>query len=201
VIGIGALIALVRRLPDWSYTWVGMALMGVLLMAKTFVEELADEGRVLISPLEGPVVGILILLIVGGVLLVAAWRGWPQAGLTSIGLSSIIGLSLCSLIAVPPFNRHDLALLAAPAGLLLAALIYIYVRRYSDVIRLAVFLGLWLLNTGLVWMANQVWQTRLLPQGRPTPFWPLLVITTGLLLAGPLLSLLGWPLRQRLGRA
>ena len=35
VLGGGGLIALVRRLPDWGYTWVGGALMGLMLMVQS----------------------------------------------------------------------------------------------------------------------------------------------------------------------
>lgn len=200
VIAGGGLVALVRRLPDWGYTWVGATLMGVLLLAQTMADELAEEGRFLISPVEGPVAGVLILLAVLTALSAAALRGWPQAGLVSIGLSATLGLSLCFAVTAGPFHRHDLALLAGPLGLLSAALIYAYARG-SGLARIAVLLGFWLLNAGLVCMANQAWQTWLIARGKPSPAWPLLVLLTGLLLVGPFLALLVWPLRRVLRRA
>gem|GEM_PF-5276339 len=184
VIAGGGFVALVRRLPDWGYTWVGASLMGLLLLAKTTTEELAEEGTFLISPLEGPLVGVLILLAVLAALSVAALRGWRQAGLVSIGLSATFGLSLCFAVTAGPSHRHDLALLAGPLGLLSAALIYAYARG-SRLVPIAVFLALWLLNAGLVWMANRVWQPWLVAGGKPSPAWPLMVLLTGLLLVGP----------------
>jgi hypothetical protein len=206
VIAIGGLFALVRRLPDWGYTWVGAALMGLALLVKTLAEERADQGQFLISPVGDAAVGVVVLLAGLAVLIVAALRGWQQAGMVSIGLSATLGLSLCATVAVPPFHRHDLALLAGPLGLLVAVLTYAYARgpgsaRGLGLTRIVILASVELVNVGLTWMADQAWQAWLLARGRPSPLWPLLVLLTGSLAAGPFLGLLGRPLRRALGRA
>jgi len=200
VIAIGGLIALVRRLPDWGYVWVGAAMMGMALLLQALAEERAEVGAFLISPVAD-IVMVLVVLLAGLVVLsVAALRGWPQAGLMSIGLAATLGLSLFYAVAIPPFYRRDVALLAVPLGLLVAALTYVYARG-SDLVRIAVLAGIELVNVGIAWAADRVWQDWLLARGQPSPLLPLLVLLTGALLAGPLLGLLGRPLRGVLGRA
>lgn len=198
VLAGGGLIALVRRLPDWGYAWVGADLMGLLLLLMS----LAEDREFLISPVVDVALVVLILLAGLAVLSVAALRGWQQAGLVSIGLSATLGLSLCFVVTACPFHRHDLALLAGPLGLLVAALTYAYTRG-SGPARIAVLLGVGLLNVGLTWMAGQVWQTWYLLRGES--HWlllaTLLATLTGLLLAGPLLGLFARPLRRIVGRA
>jgi len=103
-------------------------------------------------------------------------------------------------VAIPPFYRRDVALLAVPLGLLVAALTYVYARG-SDLARIVVLVGIELVNVGIAWAAERVWQDWLLARGQPSPLLPLLVLLTGALLAGPLLGLLGRPLRGVLGRA
>ncbi|MDY6877379.1 MAG: hypothetical protein SWK90_14405 [Chloroflexota bacterium] len=200
VIAIGGLIALVRRLPDWGYVWVGAAMMGLVLLLKVLAEERAEVGVFLISPVADIIVMLVILLAGLVVLSVAALRGWPHAGLMSIGLAATLGLSLFQMVAVPPFYRLDVALLSVPLGLLVAALTYVYARG-ADLARIAVLVGVELVNVGIAWAADRVWHDWLLARGQPSPLLPLLVLLTGALLAGPLLGLLGRPLRGVLRRA
>lgn len=199
-IALGALLALMRRLPDWGWTWVGSTVMGLFLLAQVLGEELVEERGLVVPPAVESVVGIGVILVVLAVLGVAALRRWQVAGLTSIGLCTIMGLSLCAAVANPPFGRRDLALLAAPAGLLFAVLIYVY-GRGSLLTRIAVLAGVGTVNVGLTWMAGQVWGTWLASRGSPSPVAPVLLILTGLLLAGPVVGLLGRPLRRAIGRA
>lgn len=102
-------------------------------------------------------------------------------------------------VTAGPFNRFDLALLAGPLGLLVAALIYAYARGAS-LTRIGVLVCVGLLNAGLCWMAGRVWQSWYLSRGETSAVWPLLAILTGTLLAGPVLGLIGRPLRHALGR-
>ena len=115
-------------------------------------------------------------------------------------LAATLGLSLFQMVAVPPFYRLDVALLSVPLGLLVAALTYVYVRG-ADLARIAVLVGVELVNVGIAWAADRVWHDWLLARGQPSPLLPLLVLLTGALLAGPLLGLLGRPLRGVLRRA
>lgn len=200
VVAIGGLIALIRRLPDWGYTWLGACLAGLFLLANVVGEELAESGMNPIPPAGEFAIGVLLLLVLLGALIMAALSAWQRAGLVSIGLSATMALSLCGAVSSPPFHRRDLALLAAPVGILLAVLIYVYVRR-SATVQIAVVLGVGVLNVGLALIANQAWHDWLVAQGRPSPLWPLSVILTGLLLAGPVVGLLVRPLRHMVGRA
>jgi len=199
VLTVGGLVALLRRLPDWGYTWSGAALMMLAIGIKVLAEERAETGQFLISPVADGVVGALVVLAGLVVLLIAALRGWHQAGLVSIGLSTILALSLCSTATNAPFHRYDLALLAGPLGLLAAALTYCYIRSAGP-IRVATIAAIGLANAGAAWIVNQAWQIWLLTRGRPSPLLPLVVLLAGSLLAGPLLGLLAPPLRRIIKR-
>lgn len=199
-LAIGGLLALLRRLPDWGYTWLGAALAVVTLGISVLAEERAESGLSLISPAADAVVGALILLAGLAALVVAALRGWPQAGLVSIGLSSVLALSLCSAAGNAPFHRHDLVLLAGPLGLTIASLVYLYARR-PGLVRFVAIAAIGLAEVGAVWLASQAWQDWLLRQGRPSPLLPFLVLLTGSLLAGPALGLMARPLRRAFRRA
>ncbi len=202
VIGVGGIAAVVRGIPDWGYTWIGSTLMGAAVLVKTLAEERADVGLAMVSPAVDAGIALAIVLAGGIVLLIAAWRGWAQAGLTGIGYVAIFGISLFSVVRAAPFNRSDLALLAAPMGLLQAGLIYLYVQRSGGrPARWGYLLGLWVLNGLPVLMAHRVWQPWLASRGRPSPVLPLLVIVTMLGWAGPIAGLLGRPLRRTLGRS
>jgi tellurite resistance protein TehA-like permease len=103
-------------------------------------------------------------------------------------------------VASPPFHRRDLALLAAPVGLIVAALIHLYIRR-SSITQVSAILGVGLLNVGLALMAAHAWNEWLVERGRPSPAVPILVVMTGLLLAGPVIGLFVRPIRHRLSGA
>lgn len=198
-IGIGAIVAIVRRLTDWGWTWLGASFMGIVLFVKTLVEEMAEEGRPLTSPAGEAVIGILILA-VGAVLLgAAALQGWRRAGLLSLGFAGIMGLSICMAVTAAPFNRTDIALLAAPLGLLMAALVYAYAKG-SDAVRIAGLLGVGIVNAGLILMADRVWTDWLTTRAQPSPIVPLLIFTTILLLAGPIASLFARPIQRKFRR-
>lgn len=199
VIGLRGLYALVRRLPDWGWTWVGTAFMGLTLFVNTMVEELADEGKLLISQSGEAILAILIILSGTALIGLAAWRGWRRAGLFSIGLAGTMGLSLCMAVTAGPFNRVDLALLAAPIGLLMAILVHGYTRG-SDSSRLAILLAVGMMNAGLILLANQVWRDWILTHDRSSPLVPLLIITTAVLFAGPILGWFARPIQRALGR-
>ncbi len=195
VLVVGGLVVLVRRLPDWGYTWLGAALMMLAIGIKVLAEERAETGQFLISPVADSVIGVLVVLAGLVVLLLAALRGWRQAGLVSIGLSTTLALSLCSTATNAPFYRYDLALLAGPLGLLAAALTYYYIRGAGPM-RIAAIAAIGLANIGAAWIVNQAWQAWLLARGRPPLLLPLLMLLLGSLLAGPLLGLCVPPLRR-----
>jgi hypothetical protein len=200
-IGVGGVIAAARGVPDWGYTWLAGTLMGAALVVKTLAEERAEVGGAIVSPVVDAGIALAIVLAGGVVLLVAAWRGWAQAGLTGSGYVAVFGISLFSTVRAAPFNRSDLALLAAPVGLLQAGLFYLYVRgRGEHPARWGYLLGMWVLNGLPILMAHRVWQPWLSARGRTSPLVPLLVILTMLACAGPIAGLVGRPLRRTFGR-
>ena len=183
-IGIVAFYGLLQRQPDWSWTWIGTAYMGVSLFVKTASEEQAEVGRYILSAI-GDVVIVIAVLLTGAVLItMAAFKGWRRAGLFSIGAAGTLALSFCMAITVAPFHRHDLALFAAPIGLLQALLLYTYVRG-TDQGRIAAILGIGVINAGIALLASRVWQEWLANQGRPSPLLALLVIMSIVLISGP----------------
>jgi hypothetical protein len=199
-IAVGAIIAIARRLPDWGWTWLGCAYMGMVLFVKTLVEEMADEGRPLTSPTGETAILILTLVIGAALILAAALRGWKRAGLLSIGFAGTLGLSMFMAVTAAPFNRTDLALLAAPLGLLMTSLIYTFTRG-TDPAQYAAILGVGLVNVGLIVMANQVWTFWLADRGSSSPLLPLLVLSAISLLVGPIAGLFLRPIQRTFGRA
>ena len=129
----------------------------------------------------------------------AALRGWRRAGLLSLGFAGVMGLSICMAVTAAPFNRTDIALLAAPLGLIIAALVYAYTRG-SDAARIAVLLGVGIVNAGLILMADRVWMDWLTARAQPSPIVPLLIFTTILLLAGPIAGLFARPIQRKFRR-
>jgi hypothetical protein len=200
VLGLGGALAIVRRLPDWGYSWVGGAMMGFALFIKTLAEEGAEVGRQYLISQAGDAALLVFVLLAGFVVLVvAASRGWAQSSLVSIGLSSLMWLSLFAAVAGGPFHRYGLAISAIPLGLVAAGLTYAYVRG-SDKTRLAILAAMGMMNVGAVLVVNSVWASWLTPQGRQPPLIPLLVLSTGILIAGPVLGLLVRPLSKNLSK-
>jgi hypothetical protein len=128
---------------------------------------------------------------------VGGWRGWQQAGLVSIGFSAVFGLTLLSFVGVAPYNRSDLSVLAFLSGAAMSAMTYAYCRR-ADLTRILVLASIGILNICTVALANMVWQARLEDNGNP--IFPLLVLTVGVLIAGPAVGVLGIPIRRRLAQ-
>lgn len=200
LVAVGGIYALVKRMPDWSLTWVATGYMGLVLFIKTLAEEAADEGKCLISPSAETVIAILLLLAGIALLSAAALRSWQRGGLFSIALAGTMALSLSMAVAAAPFNRTDLSLLAMPLGILLAALMYFYMRG-TNAVRIGILCGVGLINVSMLLMTNSVWQGFLLQPGRPSPFIPLLVLLTLLLVSGPILGLILRLIRKVLGKA
>jgi len=192
VIAMGGLFALIKRIPSWGYTWVGASAMGLLLFVKTLAEERADDGLPLISPRLDFLVMILFLLGFAVLLMVAAWQGWRHAGMVSLGFATMTGISIFSMATAAPLNRYDLAIMAAPVGLLMSLLAYLYVRK-GGLGRLFAILGFGSLNTFMFLIVANAWE---IPSVHAFPVVPFLVVLTGALLVGPLVGLLGKPVRR-----
>ena len=202
VLGAGGLVALLRSIPEWGYAWVGGTFVGAVVLIKILAEERAEVGASIVSPEVDVGIALALVLAGGVVLVIAALRGWAQAGLTSIGFVSIFGITTFSMLRAAPFHRNDLVLLTAPIGLFQALLAYAYVRaRGSEAARWVYLVSIWLLNAAPMLLAHRVWQPWLAARGRTSPVLPLLVIVTLLAWAGPVAGLLGKPVRRSLDRA
>jgi hypothetical protein len=130
----------------------------------------------------------------------AAWRGWRQAGLFSIGLSTTLALAFFHGLAVPPINSPDLGILAVLAGLVFSLLIFAFARGRSSRVRGIILGVIGMLNLSLVWLPVRLWAV---PSETMSPTPSLMALgafISGLLLAGPLFGLLGLPLRHALHR-
>jgi len=91
-----------------------------------------------------------------------------------------------------PFNRYDLALLAVPVGLIMASLIYLYLRK-GDGGRFIAILIFGVMNAAVFFVVASIWN---LPEGSPSPVIPFLIVLTGALLVGPIAGLIGEPVRR-----
>lgn len=191
-IALGGLLAIIKGLPAWGYTWAGGAVMGLVAFVKGLAEDRADFGLPLLSPFLDIVLAVLLLVGLSVLVVVAAWRGWRQAGLTSLGFATMAGMASFSMATAAPLNRYDLATLAAPVGLVMSALTYLYVRR-GDAGRIVAILGYGVMNAVVLLVIAGAWD---FPAGGPSPVIPFLVVLTGALLVGPLAGLVGGPLRR-----
>ena len=200
VIAVGGFIALVKRIPDWGYTWVGVSMMGALMLIKTYAEELDDVGRYMISQVGDLILGGTALL---GVLVVLAWiamRGWQQAGLLSMGMASVLGLTLLQTVSNPPMNRQDLSMLSLPLGMMAGSLIYLYATRKAGIKALSLT-GVGVMNILLIYVAHTAWLPWMLSRDKVSPIWPLVILFSGALISGPVLGWMSTPLRRKLRNA
>jgi len=198
IIAGGALIALLRRLPDWGYTWTGAALLGGMLLLQVIAEGWVEQGLYAIPPFVDALVNGFVLLLFLGFLGWTAWRGWRQAGLFSMGLATTLALAFFHGLAIPPINRPHLAPLAAGLGAVFSFLIYGYGRGSSWLPAVALFVTA-ALSLGVVWTSGRLWSVSAAGGSMPS-LAALSVFMAGLLLAGPLLVLLSRPLRRALHR-
>jgi hypothetical protein len=192
LIGLGGLWALTKRVPPWGHIWIGATGMGLVLFVKTIAEERADFGLPLISPVMDIVIAIVLLIGITVLILVSAWQGWRHAGMVSLGFATMAGMASFSMATAAPFNRYDLALLAAPVGLVMASLIYLFVRK-GDGGRIIAILVYGVMNAVVFFIVASIWD---LPYGSPSPVIPFLIVLTGALLVGPIAGLIGRPVRR-----
>ena len=192
IIGLGGLWALIKRVPPWGHTWIGATGMGLVLFVKTIAEERADFGLPIISPVMDNVIAIILLVGIAVLIGVSAWQGWRHAGMVSLGFASMAGMASFSMATAAPFNRYDLALLAAPVGLMMASLIYLYVSQ-GDGGRVIAILVIGIMNAVVFFIVASIWN---LPEGSPSPVIPFLVMLTGALLVGPIAGFIGRPVRK-----
>lgn len=192
VIGLGGLWALIKRVPPWGHIWIGAAGMGLVLFVKTIAEERADFGLPMISPVIDNVIAVMLLIGIAVLIGVSAWQGWRHAGMVSLGFASMAGMASFSMATAAPFNRYDLALIAAPVGLMMASLIYLYLRK-GDGGRVVAILVFGTINAIVFFIVASIWD---LPEGSPSPVIPFLIVLTGALLVGPIAGLVGRPVRK-----
>ncbi len=192
IIALGGIVALIKRFPAWGYTWVGASAMGFVLFVKTMAEEQADFGLPMLSPAMDVLLAIAILLGVAALIGFSAWQGWRHAGMVSLGFATMAGMSSFSMATAAPLNRSDLALLAAPVGLAMSLLTYVFVRQ-GDLGRVLAITGFGLLNAMMLLVVARAWD---MPAVHPFPVLPFLVVLTGALLVGPVAGLIGGPVRR-----
>lgn len=112
IAGVG-IWGLFKKIPAWSPVWYGVNICGALLA----VQALADNSPTLINNpfvMTGSILGCLVLLVIA---IKIALRGWEQAGLLGIGLSSTICLFHGHALSVGPINRVDVGILTVLGGL------------------------------------------------------------------------------------
>ena len=124
VVFAGALVGARRRLPLWSYTWACGAWVGVV----SLLQVLGEDRPYLISPVVDIAIVLGLLALQGVLTLIAALRGRSDAALVGMGFAAPFAVMVCSAASAAPFRRVDVALLAAPAGLASAALIFAFLR-------------------------------------------------------------------------
>ena len=198
IVGIVGLLALFKRIPDWGLTWVGSAFMGFTLSTQVVVKELTEEGWLSLKPLTETALGLSFFFVGFLLLILAAIRGWPRAGLFTIAVACTMGLSLFQSLTAAPFNRDDIALLAGPLGLIFGVLIYVYIR-HPGILRILLLVGIGLINGCVAFIATNAWRSWFENRGTASPLIPLLVILTGLLFSGPVSGVILRPIKRLVG--
>jgi hypothetical protein len=143
----GAGLGLLRGLARWSYPWA----YAVLVMVAMAMVVMAEDRPALISPVVDAVIGLTLLGALAAVALVAARRGWVDALLAGLGFGAAFVLFNYSAVAVAPFHRLDLALLAVPASMVFGGLSAAVVRDGVAARWLAPLLTA-MLSAGLMWV-------------------------------------------------
>lgn len=195
VVAIVALIALLRRMPSWGLTWIGTGFLGFTMTVQVVLGELVEETAFTLSPVAESVLAAAFFLTGLLLLFFAARVGWAHAGLLTLAAAATMGLALLQSVTAAPFNRDDLALLAGPAGLVFAALIYFYVVE-TGLSRYLTIAATGLFNVGVVLLTTNALSSWLAARDAPSPIVPLLVLITGLLLSGPISGVMLKPLRR-----
>jgi len=198
ILAIGAILGLIKGLPDWSFTWLGSSAIGFILMVNTFVDEVTETGYE-ISPLTNTIGNIIVLILLLPVILLGAKHGLTQAGLVSIGMASTLGISLIHAVVIPPISRHELVLLSLILGSITSVLIFFFFIIQSKW-RISLMIMIGMLNIGTAAIASYAWKPWFNQKESPSPFPTLIVILTILLLAGPVLGLISKTIQGKIQR-
>ena len=134
-------------------------------------------------------------------LFTAALRGWPQAGLVSVGMASSLALGICGTVNAAPFYRYDLASLSMVLAALIAVFIYAYVIHGDSTTRISVVVAMAVLNALFIWIISHAWYEWRIERGQPSQFVPMAIMVTIVLLSGPVAGLLTRSVRPLLSRA
>jgi hypothetical protein len=102
---------------------------------------------------------------------------------------------LWQAVAAAPFNRYDIAIFALPLGILMAVLIYLYIKG-SDTSRVFVIIGVAALDVFVIYIAGAAWDTWRENLSKPSLQLPLIIILTTLLMTGPIAAGIMRPIRS-----
>jgi hypothetical protein len=190
---VGGVLAVVRRLPAWGYTWTGSAVIVVMSGLSVAAEDLPY----LVSPVIDVVIMLALLAMLAAAIGVAGWRGPLLGGLAGLSVTMIFSLGIVGSVTAAPFSRLDIALLAGVLGLVYGGLLYGFVtgppvRRVT----LLIIGGLLCLGTMAGAYYGVFWQW-VLEHGKNAQVLNLLMIGAALLAFGPAVGLVARKLRLR----
>jgi len=180
------LVAAIKRLPRWGYSWAAGGLMAVFLLGTLF-----SDDRPMTT--GWAVFGLALLALGIALLWAAARRAWQWAVLVSLGMTATFATGLTFFAAAAPLAGFDVALTAAPVGFAFALLIYFFMISESRArLWLLALGGLLALTVGARYVS--IWWDWAATHGKHGLAWCLAVLILGLTLAGPLMSGLqrGW---------
>jgi hypothetical protein len=187
VIFTGGIITLFKGMPVWGDTWLGTFLIFIALIIRLFIEECKWGGSLVSFSFMTSVTTVFICLMLLCLILFVALKSWRRAGLLGIGLSITLSIGIWNTFARPPFSQGNLALFAAPIGLLTAACIYLYLRK-SDKIRIIVLTIVWVTSLSTPLVSSYVYQEWFHMRGKVFPLISLMSILSILLWCGPIMA-------------
>ena len=118
IVAMGALWGVRRGLPAWSHTWTTA---GVVLVAFGLMIA-GDDREYVFSAAGDQLAAAALFAALVALAVVAARRSWPEAALVGVGFASSFSLAVFFTSTAGPMLRADIAVLAAPAGLVFAIL-------------------------------------------------------------------------------
>jgi len=191
LIFLGGVAAIMKRIPDWGFTWLGANIIGLLLLIKG----VAEDMYLPIIDVIGTIIMLAAMILAAVLFFIAAIRSWQAAGLISIGMSTTMALANVHMMAIGPYHHVELAVLGLVLGLVFSVLTYFF-NRAKPAVQGTILLIIGVLNIGITWLANTIWTAHLekLVKTVPvknSPFIPMVIILALMLIATPVAGIFG----------
>lgn len=181
------IIGAVRRLPVWSYSWIGISLVGFLGLLNI----LSSQPNINIPYMIEIIIIIIFLAFGCTVLFLILTRGWQESGLFSMSLSAVLGMILL-FIAANTSGPYYVNYLIIAAGLAISAIIFFYVSTVRIIFQILLIIISLVFNTVIIFFVDKMFLT--IKTDNESDFLRLFLFTSLILIIPPIISLFIKPL-------